>query len=229
MKRDQLEKICTEPFFAKFISRSYIPDPSDDQYELELPGLFCRIYIGDRKTSSGKSEAIYRICEMIGVQDYPRSYLLTDKRTTVNIGILITHGLSKRLFKIVLTSNSPFTEKEFIQWKSTMNKDGVPLPTKDELSESFLNAMKMHKNFRYDKSQIDILKKNKSKNYNARNLANPHKEKLKISTLIQSLDENDSEQSRERHRLVIYLNDINKEIERRQSVRSQSLKVSIAY
>lgn len=121
MKRDQLEKICTEPFFAKFISRSYMIDPTDDQYELELPGLFCRIYIGDRKTSSGKTEPIYRICEMIGVQDYPRSYQLTDKRTTVNIGILITHGLSKRVFKIIQTSNSPFTEKEFVQWKATMN------------------------------------------------------------------------------------------------------------
>ena len=121
MKRDQLEKICTEPFFEKFISRKVVPDPDDDRYEIEYPGLFCRIYIGDRKTSSGKTEPIYRICEMIGIQDYPRSYQLTDKRTTINIGILITHGRSKRVFKVIQTSNSPFTEKEFAQWKATMN------------------------------------------------------------------------------------------------------------
>ena len=82
----------------------------------------------------------------------------------------------------------------------------------------------MHKNFRYDKAQIDILKRNKAKNYNAKTLANPHKEKLKIATLISSLDEDEPE----RHKYVLYLNDINKEIERRQSQRSQALKVSIA-
>eukprot|EP01083_Nonionella_stella_P236964 831741_1 len=142
MKRSALERICTEPFFADFIGRSRVPIPNEPEYERELPGLFCRIYIGDRQTSSGGSEPIYRICEMINVEDWKRPYVLTDKKTITSVGLLIAHGRTERVFKIVQTSNSPFTEKEFKKWKDTLFKDNVPLPTKDELSEAYLNAVK---------------------------------------------------------------------------------------
>jgi len=105
-----------------------------------------------------------------------------------------------------------------------MEKDGLPLPTKDDLNEAYLNAIKKHKNFKYDERQIAIMREKKSKHRNARSLANPHKEKLRIQTLIASMNDED-EKKRE---LIIYLNDIHREIERRSSASSQSVKVSIA-
>ncbi len=211
MKRSQIEKICTEPFFADFIGRSQIPIPNDPEYARELPGLFCRIYIGDRQTSTGGSEPIYRICEMINVEDWKRSYVLSDKKTITNVGLLIAHGRNERVFKIIQTSNSPFSEKEFQQWKQTLRDDGLPLPTKDELSEAYLNAIKRPENFKYDAISIAKMREKKNKNFNAKLLANPNKEKLRISTIIGGLNEDD----RERLRYEKYLVDINKKIERR--------------
>ena len=82
----------------------------------------------------------------------------------------------------------------------------------------------MHKNFKYTEKEIQILKRNKAKNYNAKTLANPHKEKLKIATMISGLADDEPE----KHKLVLYLADIQKEIERRSSAKSQAVKVSIA-
>eukprot|EP01083_Nonionella_stella_P037774 102962_1 len=222
MTRNSLERICCEPYFSDFIGRSRVQ--LDEHYDRELPGLFCRIYIGDRQTSSGSTEPIYRVCEMMGTEDWKRPYPLTDKKRTVSVGLLIAHGRNTRVFKIIQTSNSPFTEKEFNQWKQTMHEDGLSLPTKDELSEAYLNAVKRHKNFKYDTQQIAIMREKKNKNFNASALANPHKEKLRIGTQIASLNEEDPE----RPRLERYLVEINLEIERRNSQQSQSIKVSIA-
>ena len=186
--------------------------------------MFCRIYIGDRQTSSGGSEPIYRVCEMINVEDYRKPYLLSDKRTTVNIGLLIAHGRNERVFKIIQTSNSPFTEKEFKQWRQTMTDEKCLLPSKDELSEAYLNAIKRHKSFKYDSESIAKMRQKKNKHFNAKGLANPHKEKLRITTILSGMSEDDAE----RLRYERYLNDINAEIERRNSVQSQSVKVCVS-
>merc|ERR1719334_525117 len=222
MKRDKLEAMCSEPYFEDFIRASVVRNA--DGTNRHLPGLFCRVFIGNRMTSQGNQEPVYRVCEMLGVEEYSRPYTLQSTGRTVTTALLITHGRSQRVFRIQQTSNSPFTEKELIQWKSTMEKDGLPLPTKDDLNEAYLNAIKKHKNFKYDERQIAIMREQKSKHRNARNLANPHKEKLRIQTLIASLGDHD-EKKRE---LTVYLSDINREIERRSSASSQSVKVSIA-
>ena len=97
--------------------------------------------------------------------------------------------------------------------------DGLCLPTKDELSEAYLNAIKKHKNFKYSKDQIAIMRQEKAKHRNAKNLANPHKEKLRVSTIISGLDEDHED----RRKWMMYLNDINKEIERRKSANSRAI------
>jgi len=222
MKRDKLEAMCSEPYFADFISPSTVTDERGNRRS--LPGLFCRIFIGNRNTSRGNSEPVYRVCEMMGVEEYSKPYNLQSTGRKVTIALLIAHGRARRVFQIRQTSNSPFTDKELEQWKATMRKDDLELPTKDDLNEAYLNAIKKHKNFKYDKSQIAIMRERKSKHRDARNLANPHKEKLRVSTLIATMDDTD----RRRHQMVLYLNDINREIERRSSQSSQSVKVSIA-
>jgi len=228
MKRSALEKICTEPFFAEFISPKRVPIPNDPDYDRLLPGLFCRVYIGDRDTSSGTKQPIYRICEMLGVEDYRHSYQLTDKRTMINFGLLITHASNKRVFKIIQTSNSPFTQREFEDWKARMKADRLRLPAKDDLSEAFLSASKLHKNFKYDSHQIAKMKAKKSLNYNARSLPNPHKEKLRVSTLLNGMGDDEDYDVAERSRLEKYLGEINLEIDRRKNMNSHAVKISIA-
>eukprot|EP00483_Globobulimina_turgida_P000265 UN00265 len=110
-----------------------------------------------------------------------------------------------------------------------MKDDGIELPTKDELSTAYLNAIKRHKNFKYDANSIALMREKKNKNFNARQLANPHKEKLRITTIISGLQDDDThEVVQERVRFERYLTDINLEIERRNSISSSSIKVSIA-
>jgi len=105
-----------------------------------------------------------------------------------------------------------------------MAMDGMELPTKDDLNDAHLNAVKKYKNFKYDSQQIAIMREKKNRHRNARSLANPHKEKLRVSTLIGSMGEYDPK----RQELANYLSEINREIERRSSASSQSVKVSIA-
>merc|ERR1712228_250079 len=116
-----------------------------------------------------------------------------------------------------------------VQWKQSMRDGNIRLPAKDDLSEAYLNASRLHKNFKYDKLQIAKMRAKKSLNYDAKNLANPHKEKLRIGTWLNGMgDDDDDVDMTEKKRLQTYLNDIDREIDRRRSEGSHAVKISIA-
>ncbi len=88
----------------------------------------------------------------------------------------------------------------------------------------FLNAVYIIATYLNAVQVIAKMREKNNKNFNAKLLANPHKGKLRISTIISGLNKEDYE----RIRYEKYLTDINKEIERRNSIHSNNVKVSIA-
>ncbi|KAI9144050.1 hypothetical protein BKA69DRAFT_1036404 [Paraphysoderma sedebokerense] len=111
--RDQLEKWCYAPFF-----------------EETVVGSFVRVNIGLNKSTN---EQIYRICEVVGVTDYHRTYKLGNLQ--LKKALTISHGQAQRVFLMDIVSNSDFTMREFRRWKMTMETDKLRLPSKQAVLE----------------------------------------------------------------------------------------------
>ena len=72
-------------------------------------GAFVRIGIGNHD-----GRPVYRVAEVVGVNDMPKVYNLGGTRT--NKGLRLKHGLQERIFRMEYVSNSSFTDTEFRKW-----------------------------------------------------------------------------------------------------------------
>eukprot|EP00484_Ammonia_sp_Unknown_P006648 CAMPEP_0197065768 /NCGR_PEP_ID=MMETSP1384-20130603/169217_1 /TAXON_ID=29189 /ORGANISM="Ammonia sp." /LENGTH=84 /DNA_ID=CAMNT_0042502725 /DNA_START=20 /DNA_END=270 /DNA_ORIENTATION=+ len=63
--------------------------------------------------------------------DYPQPYSFQGSKITKGLQVSYGKKISSQRFSRV--SDDAFTEQEVIEWKSKMNKDGTPLPTKSDL------------------------------------------------------------------------------------------------
>ena len=205
LKREELEKRLFEPYFNDLIKNLYV-----------------RVWIGQRRNSKGGQTHVYRACKIVGTQKYPKAYKLTDKTQTSSVGLVVSFGRSKRVFKITTISDSPINENEFIEWKQQMNKDGLHLPSANDLRDIYLNAVTLIKNFRYDDYAIRnmIRRKQESRKYDIKTMKNIYQ--FKVDKLNAYKAENDPN---ERKRLKELIRQLDDEIQNRE--RKKNSKVSV--
>lgn len=147
LSRFRMEKWVHMPFFAE-----------------TLIGCFARVGIG-----AHDGRMVYRVCEIIGVQEMPKVYALGSAKT--NKGLKMRHGLQERLFRMEYVSNSALSESEFSKWLKEMDKHGLPLPTLSAVAKK-IKQLEEAKNFALNDDDIEKMIQEKQKfRKNPRNYA----------------------------------------------------------
>eukprot|EP01059_Diplonema_ambulator_P031954 TRINITY_DN6044_c0_g1_i1.p1 TRINITY_DN6044_c0_g1~~TRINITY_DN6044_c0_g1_i1.p1 ORF type:complete len:190 (+),score=63.77 TRINITY_DN6044_c0_g1_i1:49-618(+) len=98
----------------------------DEDFASVMKDLYCRVVIRDQ--SSTKQ---YRAMRAIRVVDpaVPKPQ------------VELAHGSTVKAYSLEFVSNGPFTDEEFAQYKSTLEKNDTPLITDDEVTEK-VNSMR---------------------------------------------------------------------------------------
>ena len=74
-------------------------------FQQKCTGLFVRVFIG---LQDGTKLPVYRCCQILAVEPYPRTYRLTDGSKCA-LSLRLAFGSSERNFRIDILSNSPLT------------------------------------------------------------------------------------------------------------------------
>lgn len=111
LSRHKMETWCHAPFFNKTCT-----------------GCFVRIGIGNNE-----GRPVYRVAEVVEVVETAKIYQLGSTRT--NKGLKLRHGTQERVFRLEFVSNSEFTDNEFREWKKTMMRQDLQLPTLDNIEK----------------------------------------------------------------------------------------------
>ncbi|CAF1654882.1 unnamed protein product, partial [Adineta ricciae] len=129
LSRFRMEKWCHAPFFADVAK-----------------GAFVRINIGQ---SNG--EPVYRVCEINDVVETGKVYNLGVTRT--NKGLRLKHGNNERIFRLEYVSNNEISDNEFQRWREAMIRQGIALPTLDDLEKKTKQIDKF-KHYVYNNNDI---------------------------------------------------------------------------
>lgn len=111
LSRYKIERFIALPHFDRVVS-----------------GCFVRINIGN-----SNNRPVYRVCEVAGVVETPKIYLLGKSRT--NKGLRLKHGNSERVFRLEFVSNQEFSDSEFDKWRTECTKANVLMPTIESIEK----------------------------------------------------------------------------------------------
>ena len=147
LSRIQVGKWVHAPFFPTTIISSYV-----------------KMGIGQKE-----GEQVYRICQVLDVTEGPKTYDL--EKTKTNKVIKVRHGKQERPFRMEYISNSDFTDKEFLEWQTAMQKSSMDMPSKSQI-ESKKKDIQFANNYRFTEHDIEAILREKEKfNKNPKNYA----------------------------------------------------------
>jgi len=138
LSRFKMSQWCHTPFFKETVI-----------------GCFVRLSVGIK---DGKQ--MYRIAEITDVSQGPVAYDLEATKTDKLVKC--KHGRDERNFRIQYVSNTEFSENEFNEWKSRMERDRISLPNRKQIDEK-LKHIQAALNYNFKESDIEAIVKEKEK------------------------------------------------------------------
>lgn len=196
LSRFRMEKWCHSPFFADVAK-----------------GAFVRINIGQNN-----GEPVYRICEIRDVVETGKIYNLGPTRT--NKGLRLKHANNERVFRLEYVSNNEISDVEFQRWRETMIKQGISLPTLDDL-ETKNKQIDKCKHYVYNNNDITKIVEEKKRFRKAPiNYAVTKNELLKEIEMAK--DDNDTDKEADLRKQLIEMEEKASELDRK---RSESISV----
>eukprot|EP00826_Nyctotherus_ovalis_P038326 TRINITY_DN3584_c0_g7_i2.p1 TRINITY_DN3584_c0_g7~~TRINITY_DN3584_c0_g7_i2.p1 ORF type:complete len:527 (-),score=221.39 TRINITY_DN3584_c0_g7_i2:46-1626(-) len=105
--------------------------------------------------AASKREQRYVMCQVAGVSEDPGNPYKLGKKQTTRL-LKLKYGSSMKTVPMTHISNSPFTSAEFIQWKTTMNRDNVSLVLKSSII-SKQEQIKEALEYQYKNDEIDYM------------------------------------------------------------------------
>jgi len=191
LSRFRMEKWCHSPFFAEVAN-----------------GAFVRINIGQNN-----GEPVYRVCEIRDVVETGKIYNLGLTRT--NKGLRLKHGNNERVFRLEYVSNNEISDGEFQRWREAMIKQGISLPTLDDLDNKIKEIEKC-KHYVYNNNDITKIVQEKKRFRKAPiNYAVTKNELLKEIEIAK--DENDIEKESELRKQLNEMEEKASELDRKRS------------
>lgn len=129
-RRTFFEKHYFEPFFDKLVKGVYVKIP----------------------IAPHEGVMIYRFCEVVGVTKLARPYTFCGEQTTK--ALICAFGKSRLDWKISGVSGHSLTEKEFLVWRATLNKERLKLPTYAEAKRLVAEKKKMIAKHQYTNAEV---------------------------------------------------------------------------
>ncbi len=108
IRRNYLEKWLHEPFFDQVVK-----------------GLFVRIFIGPMD-----GVAVYRMCEVVDVVPYKRSYKLPGTDIVTDKAFIVCVGKKQTTVKLLQLSSSRITERELSFFETSIRDQRLTLMSK---------------------------------------------------------------------------------------------------
>ena len=118
-------------------------------FEDTIKGTFMRVNIGELKDGKGWC---YKIHEVVGVKSVLHPYQFGNKK--IDKELIMKYGKVTRLFKMMVVSNSKFTQKEFREWREEWEKCNEIIPTISDIN-SIESKIKKTRNYPYNQSEIN--------------------------------------------------------------------------
>ncbi|KAL5703986.1 hypothetical protein ACHQM5_022470 [Ranunculus cassubicifolius] len=179
VRRSKLAKWFMEPFFEELIV-----------------GCFVRVGIGKRD-----NKAYYRLCivKNVDATEPNKQYRLENKMTHKYLSV--TWGRSEARWQMAVISESLPVENEFHEWVKAMKKDGVRMPTRQEVMEK-KEAIQKAVTFIYSPETVkQMLQEKKSASARPLNVA-AEKERLRREIEVAESKRNKGEVERIQARLL---------------------------
>jgi RNA polymerase-associated protein RTF1 len=171
-------------------------------------GAFVRINIGQNN-----GEPVYRVCEIRDVVETGKVYNLGLTRT--NKGLRLKHGNNERIFRLEYVSNNEISENEFQRWREAMIKQGISLPTLDDL-ENKIKEIDKCKHYVYNNNDITKIVEEKKRFRKAPiNYAITKNELLKEIEIAK--DDNDTERESELRKQLTEMEERAAELDRKRT------------
>jgi len=114
LPRSLLEKWVEEPFFEKAVI-----------------GCFVRLGVG--KAPGLRGDPQYKVCEIVGVEEYKHSYAFGEFETKK--ALMLRIGRNQRLWRMNVISNHRFTAAELDEWRNIMIAERQRIPTSGEIDK----------------------------------------------------------------------------------------------
>ena len=130
-----------------------------------MVGCFVRVSIGE----STSGTPVYRVAEVVGVEEGTRVYKLGSTRT--NKTLKLRHALQERVFRLEFVSGSIFLESEFQKWKEDTMLGGLPLPTMQHVEDKLKHIIRVNNKAVNDKDIVHMVKEKERFQENPRNYA----------------------------------------------------------
>uniref|UniRef100_A0A453K284 Plus3 domain-containing protein n=1 Tax=Aegilops tauschii subsp. strangulata TaxID=200361 RepID=A0A453K284_AEGTS len=134
LRRSKLVKWFMEPFFEDLVS-----------------GCFVRLGIG--KTKSGTPK--YRLCIVrnVDANDPDRQYKLESYETCKYLNVVWDNEANAARWQMTQVSDSPVLEEEFKEWLQEAEKNGVRIPTRQEVLEKKEDIIKLEEMNRKNRAE----------------------------------------------------------------------------
>ncbi|KAF7071092.1 hypothetical protein CFC21_076500 [Triticum aestivum] len=181
LRRSKLVKWFMEPFFEDLVS-----------------GCFVRLGIG--KTKSGTPK--YRLCIVrnVDANDPDRQYKLESYETCKYLNVVWDNEANAARWQMTQVSDSPVLEEEFKEWLQEAEKNGVRIPTRQEVLEKKEDIIKAY-NYVYSAATVQqMLREKKSAVRRPMNVA-AEKDRLRDQLEMALVRRDDAEAERIRARL----------------------------
>nr|CAG8533812.1 8516_t:CDS:10 [Entrophospora candida] len=124
IKIDDLKKVqITRSQVAKWMFTQY--------FDKTVIGSFVRLNIGNKD-----GRQIYRICEVIGVEEVSTPYFI--EKSITNKVFLLKHAEAVKQFNIQNISNNCFDQGEFDRWRITMKVAKLRMPSFEDIQKKQL-------------------------------------------------------------------------------------------
>lgn len=111
-------------------------------------GCFVRLNVGGSKSNQSES---YMLAKIKSIEDNGEPYKIGDN--TYYKWFIASHADNERKFNFSFISNGPVTEKEFLVWKSRMERKNLLLPNKAYF-DSRIKKLDFIKNYKFSKEEI---------------------------------------------------------------------------
>jgi RNA polymerase-associated protein RTF1 len=137
-KRSFFEKHYFEPFFDKLVKGVYVKIP----------------------IAPHDGKMVYRFCEVVGVTKLAKPYSFCGEQT--HKGLVCAFGKSRLEWKISGLSSHSLTEKEFLVWRATLNKERIKLPMHAEAKRLVAEKKKLITKHKYTDEEVTEMVRRKN-------------------------------------------------------------------